>query len=275
MAGKRQGLLGLTDNPTIDPGTSCRNESSAPGPLYGQRVAYIRNTMPTILRHGSCGLNVVRLQNMLNSKLRPSPNLKADGDFGPRTEAAVRNFQALAGLKVDGVVGPRTWAAIETSSGGGPHISPLPSINTANAPWMTIARQEIGQSELPKVKHNPRIIQYHATTTLRATTDETAWCSSFVNWCLQQAGIIGTNSAAAKDWLNWGQSTDAHPGAIAVIYNPAAANSRLSRSGNHVGFLVEETATHFILLGGNQSDRVQVSSYSKSTWRLKGYRWPR
>jgi hypothetical protein len=33
MAGKRQGLLGYNDNPTIDPGTMCRNESSPPGSL--------------------------------------------------------------------------------------------------------------------------------------------------------------------------------------------------------------------------------------------------
>jgi hypothetical protein len=33
MAGKRQGLLGYNDHPTIDPGTMCRNESSPPGSL--------------------------------------------------------------------------------------------------------------------------------------------------------------------------------------------------------------------------------------------------
>lgn len=40
------------------------------------------------------------------------PDLRIDGVFGPRTEAATRLFQALSGLEEDGIVGKRTYAAM-------------------------------------------------------------------------------------------------------------------------------------------------------------------
>jgi hypothetical protein len=61
------------------------------------------------LRRGARGPDVARLQERLNAH---GAALAVDGDFGPRTDAAVRAFQSAHGLVVDGIVGPLTWGAL-------------------------------------------------------------------------------------------------------------------------------------------------------------------
>ncbi|WP_404813677.1 NlpC/P60 family protein [Geomonas agri] len=216
------------------------------------------------LRLGSSGAEVMRLQSLLNRHRPHLQTLEADGILGPRTEAAVREFQSSAGISIDGVVGAKTWAALERGVTTASEVSPVPF---HDALWLKIAAGEVGQREFPRSPANPRIIIYHGSTSLRATSDEVAWCSAFVNWCLRQAGITGTNSAAATSWLHWGQMTCPKPGAITVV--------RKNTGQNHVSFYIDETRDYYKLLGGNQGDQVRISNYYKSHWVAQGHRWPK
>lgn len=143
---------------------------------------------------------------------------------------------------------------------------------SGDTPWFDMAKRELGTSEQSgSTRNNPRILEYHASTTLPgnlARIDETAWCSSFVNWCISRVGLKGTNSARARSWQDWGRKlSDPVPGCITVFSRPSAG----PQSG-HVAFYVSETATHIKVLGGNQSNQVKESNYPKS--RLLSYRWP-
>ncbi|MFM9922388.1 peptidoglycan-binding protein [Variovorax sp. H27-G14] len=60
------------------------------------------------MKQGWRGADVRRLQEALNRKLSPSPALVADGDYGPRTRAAVLRLQAAHWLVEDGEAGPCT-----------------------------------------------------------------------------------------------------------------------------------------------------------------------
>lgn len=228
-----------------------------------------------LLRGGETGKAVRRLQDRLNSVLPSATKLELDGVFGRATRKAVMSYQALAGIGVDGVVGPETWASLlGTDEVQIPKVQPKTPVPGQSAPWVDVAKRESGQKEAQgPTEHNPKIIAYHATTTYAAKTDEVPWCSSFVNWVLKESGIEGTNSAAAASWLDWGQRVESKPGAITVIYMKNA-NQSLSSSGNHVGFLLRETSSHYVILGGNQGDQVKESHYPKSSWQLRGYRWP-
>jgi putative chitinase len=62
-----------------------------------------------VLRRGDKNASVSLLQTKLNAA---GYQVGTDGDFGPGTDAAVKQFQAAKGLTADGIVGPRTWAAL-------------------------------------------------------------------------------------------------------------------------------------------------------------------
>uniref|UniRef100_A0A7C2NWC0 beta-lactamase n=1 Tax=Schlesneria paludicola TaxID=360056 RepID=A0A7C2NWC0_9PLAN len=61
---------------------------------------------------GMHGVLVEDLQRTLNAKLTPSPELTVDGEFGPATEAALRQFQKQAGIAETGVTDAATFAAL-------------------------------------------------------------------------------------------------------------------------------------------------------------------
>ena len=58
----------------------------------------------SILKRGMKGAPVRRLQQALG--------IEADGDFGPGTERAVKEYQEKNGLAVDGIAGPDTFTAM-------------------------------------------------------------------------------------------------------------------------------------------------------------------
>lgn len=62
-----------------------------------------------LIKKGSQGDAVKKLQQALNAK---GYKLTEDGDFGAKTEAAVKAFQKANGLEVDGEVGEKTWGAL-------------------------------------------------------------------------------------------------------------------------------------------------------------------
>src|SRR5436190_19421624 len=66
---------------------------------------------PPTLRRGSRGADVRSLQRIL-VMIKVLEFDEIDGDFGSKTETAVRTFQQSEGLTVDGIVGPNTWAAL-------------------------------------------------------------------------------------------------------------------------------------------------------------------
>lgn len=135
--------------------------------------------------------------------------------------------------------------------------------------WFEIAKNEKGTKEIKGETDNPEIVQYFADVGHDwVKDDETAWCAAFVGSCLEKAGITSTRALNARSYMKWGQKiTDPVPGCIVVF-----KRNNSSWQG-HVAFYVGETKDHIKVLGGNQSNEVNVSLYSKEDFL--GYRMPK
>ena len=126
-----------------------------------------------------------------------------------------------------------------------------------------IAMQELGICERPGPKTNLRIAEYHESVGL-SVDDEVAWCSSFRNFCEEEANGegSGTNRPNARSWLKWGNYVDA---ALARI-GDTVVFWRGARDGwkGHVAFFLawSKDRSRVLVLGGNQSNRVSVQWYS-------------
>lgn len=145
----------------------------------------------------------------------------------------------------------RTGSLIPENAGGKPD-------------WLKKAEGEIGVQEIKGAKHNDRVLEYHQTTG-KFGTDEVPWCASFVNWVHKQSGISGTGSALAMSYKNWGKKVDKPAyGAVAVFSHGGGKG--------HVGFVVGKQGSNILVLGGNQSNQVKISSYS--TGKIVAYAFP-
>jgi uncharacterized protein (TIGR02594 family) len=147
------------------------------------------------------------------------------------------------------------------------YLAPVLANEPAAArPWLAIAYAELGVKEVTGSGDNPRIVQYLRSTNLSApfrNNDETAWCSGFANWCVEQAGFAGTDSAAAISWGLWGKETSSPGAGDVVVFN-------WGNGHGHVGFFVGFSGTSVQVLGGNQSDAVTVKNWPKAkVWRYR------
>jgi hypothetical protein len=91
------------------------------------------------LRRGNRLPSVVALQILLNRAQRSGGVVEVDGAFGPKTEAAVRDFQRQKGKEPDGVVGEQTWPLLA----GPDRLQVLDSIDIAHIPDIGIEDEAI------------------------------------------------------------------------------------------------------------------------------------
>lgn len=196
-----------------------------------------------------------------------------DGIRGRRTIGAVKQFQRAHGLDDDGIVDPLSGAALfGTSRHEQQQIAGKPRSAFQDAmPWLVEARRLEKTREIAGKRHSSTIMGWARRLGIWYPDDETPWCGLFTAHCIGSQipdEALPNNPLGARNWLKFGREVSAPvEGAIVVFW-------RGKRNGwqGHVGFVVGSDPAHVWVLGGNQSNQVNVRKFPRS--RVLGYRWP-
>lgn len=187
-----------------------------------------------------------------------------DGIRGRKTTNAIKRFQERKFLVADGIVGPVTWRALFGPADGGE----TPTYD--DMPWYDEAKRLIGTREISGSDSNEVILDWAEDLDIDYADDDIPWCGLFVAHCIGSTlgdEPLPDNPLGARRWMGFGQSVEPQLGSVLVFW-------RGSRNGwkGHVGFYHGEDRTHFHVLGGNQSNAVNVKRIPRD--RLLGARWP-
>lgn len=179
---------------------------------------------------------------------------------------AVQRALGMSETDIDGVPGPRTYGELETVvSVEITFEREIPGVIEGKPPWITQAEKYIGTKEIEGREHNPQVIEWWKFIGEDYVDDETPWCAAYVGGILEEIEIRSTRSGWARSYRHWGQECEPTLGAIAVFKRG---------DGGHVGFVMGVDASgDLMILGGNQSNAVNISPFSRT--HLIATRWPK
>lgn len=120
------------------------------------------------------------------------------------------------------------------------------------------AVKHIGVKEIVGKEHNPEIMQWAKDLGVSwYTNDEIPWCGLFIAHCAKSAGVqVVKSPLRALSWAEYGTAVD----------DPMLGDILTFKrdGGGHVGIYVGEDDKHYHVLGGNQSNSVNVTRIVKS-----------
>lgn len=127
-----------------------------------------------------------------------------------------------------------------------------------------LAQRLVGEvNERPGAANDPFIVWCHGSTTMGEAADEVPWCSSFVNRLAWLLRLPRSKSAAARSWLDIGESIrleDARPGYDVVVFTRGA-----SPTAGHVAIFAGLEGNTVRVVGGNQSNAVTVAAFPRDS----------
>lgn len=128
-----------------------------------------------------------------------------------------------------------------------------------------LAQRFIGIKEFDGTEHNHQIMAMLKLDNSWPGEDEVPWCSAFTNYICWLSYLPRSESLRARSWLRIGYRVELEDAAVCDIVVLKQQQSdpgvEVIETRGHVGFYAGHDATHVEVLGGNQSDSVNISRY--------------
>ena len=139
-----------------------------------------------------------------------------------------------------------------------------------------MAQRFIGVREVSGSSSNPHVLAMLKLDQEWPEGDDVPWCSAFLNYDMWLLRLPRSKNLRARSWLNVGHSVqvdEVRVGFDVVVLKRGGSNQPgpdVIEAPGHVGLFSGLEGSKVLVLGGNQSDSVNVSRYPAS--RILGIR---
>lgn len=153
-------------------------------------------------------------------------------------------------------------------------------LNKINPPLMVKAALKLyGTKEVAGSGDNPTILKWADEVAEAAPTNYNKWVGAWydkdsIPWCGLFMAIVAvrskkidqlpTNYLRALAWANFGREVMVKNNDPEDVASLGDVLTFTRKGGGHVGIYIAEDATHYHVLGGNQSDSVSFSRIAKA-----------
>lgn len=203
------------------------------------------------------------LQSRLTAHGLPVP---VDGDWGRSSIDALKTFQQRQGLPVTGVADRASISALRIDPDAPEPSQMVSAPAELMPPWMAEMHRRMG---LHEVRDKARLIDFLKIGKFLGDPSALPWCGDAVESCIAKtlpAEPLPANPFWAQGWATFGINAQSPlVGSIGVI--------RWSAKSGHVGFVAGVEGSKVVLLGGNQSNTINLASFPRD--KFIAFRWPK
>ena len=120
------------------------------------------------------------------------------------------------------------------------------------------ALQDLGTKEIPGPSNNPKVMQFLTFLDPKIKEESASWCSAALNYWAKECNLPLSGSLAARSWLKVGKktTTPTRGNDIVILWRESPQSWK-----GHVGIYFHHNKDEVWILGGNQSDEVNITRF--------------